>query len=170
MGKKIIKIKKKSKIQKEDKIQKNNKKENIKIKRIYCDIKKCLRCRRCELACYMKNASVENVFELVKVKEKPVKNIELVHVHETSMPLICRQCEEALCVDACISGALTYDEDKKIIYLDKDKCVGCWSCIMRCPNGSISNFKNKAIKCDLCFSKEIQACINACPTKALYIE
>ena len=137
--------------------------------RIYCEIKKCLHCRRCELACYMKNADSDNIFELAKAKEKPAKSIELIHVFDTSLPLVCRQCDEALCVDACISGALKYDEEKKIVYLNKDKCVGCWSCIMRCPNGSIKNIKDKAVKCDLCFNKESPECVNACPTGALYI-
>jgi anaerobic carbon-monoxide dehydrogenase iron sulfur subunit len=140
------------------------------MKRIYCDLDKCMNCRRCELACYMKNAGTEDINSAVKLDKKLFKNIDLIRVHDTSMPLSCRQCDEPLCVDACISGALRIDEEKNIVVIDKDKCVGCYSCIMRCKYGSIKASGHDVSKCDLCSSNDKAACIEACPTKALYIE
>lgn len=126
-----------------------------------------MHCRRCELACYIKNADVRDIFEAVKLAEPPVKNIELIQMSDNSMPFICRQCDEPLCVDACISGALYIDKKLNYVCLDKTKCVGCWSCIMRCPHGSIRVSKHTALKCDNCVSKEKPECVNACPTGAL---
>lgn len=140
------------------------------MKKIFCDIKKCMNCRRCELACYMKNAGVSSIFEAIKLKELPVKNIELIQMENESMPFMCRQCDEPLCVDACISGALYIDKELNYVCIDKEKCVGCWSCIMRCPHGSIRMFRSTALKCDNCILKENPECVQACPTGALVIE
>lgn len=127
-------------------------------------------CRRCELACYLKNAQTTDIFTAVRLAEPPVKNIDLLQVGEEPLPFNCRQCDEPLCVDACISGALYIDEEKGCVCFNKDKCVGCWSCIMRCPNGSIKRFKELASKCDNCYSKETPECVLACPTGALMID
>ncbi|MFH1283761.1 MAG: 4Fe-4S dicluster domain-containing protein [bacterium] len=140
------------------------------MKKVFCDIKKCMNCRRCELACYMKNAGTDDIFEAVRLTQPPVKNIELIQMENESMPFSCRQCDEPLCVDACISGALYIDEISRCVNLDKEKCVGCWSCIMRCPHGSIRISMHTASKCDNCYSKEKSACVNACPTGALTVD
>lgn len=140
------------------------------MKKIYCDIHKCLNCRRCEFACYIKNAGVNNVFEAVKAGTAPVKNIDLLRIGEESFPFNCRQCDEPFCVEACISGALFINESNGRISFNIDKCVGCWSCIMKCPYGSVKMLKGKASRCDLCSGREIPECVNACPTRALVIE
>jgi len=140
------------------------------VKKIYCDLDKCLRCRRCELACYLKNAGAKDIFEAVKLTDPPVKNIDLIQVAGKALPFNCRQCDDPLCVAACISGALYIDEEKDCICFNKDKCVGCWSCIMRCPHGSICMFNGLASKCDNCDKKETPECVLACPTGALVIE
>jgi carbon-monoxide dehydrogenase iron sulfur subunit len=68
-----------------------------------------------------------------------------------------------------MSGAL-YKDEKGATLHDKDKCVGCWMCIMVCPFGAIERRISEriAIKCDLCPDREELACVSACPTGALF--
>ena len=73
-----------------------------------------MNCRRCELACYIKNAGTNNIFETLKLTDPPTKNIELIQVAGTSMPSNCRHCDEPLCVDVCKPGALYIDQKNKI--------------------------------------------------------
>ncbi len=86
------------------------------------------------------------------------------------MPVVCRHCEDAPCLNACISGCL-YRDDKKFVRRKKERCIGCWSCVMACPFGVISRDKEKhiAVKCDRCHKLDVPACVNACPTKALVL-
>ena len=86
-----------------------------------------------------------------------------------SLALQCRHCEEPACVDVCIAGGVIKDEETGIVRFDKDKCVGCWSCTMVCPFGAIIRVSRVgfAQKCDRCTERELPACVEACPTKAL---
>lgn len=82
----------------------------------------------------------------------------------------CQHCDDAPCLKACISGALTRNEDK--IAHAPNKCVGCWSCIMICPLGAIvpDMASGVARKCDLCECEEEPYCVKNCPTGALLFE
>jgi anaerobic carbon-monoxide dehydrogenase iron sulfur subunit len=80
---------------------------------------------------------------------------------------LCRQCDEAFCKDACISGAIHLAPDGRVI-LDVESCVGCWMCVAHCPFGAIAQVNNKAIKCDLCaLAGECPPCVIVCPEGAL---
>jgi carbon-monoxide dehydrogenase iron sulfur subunit len=59
--------------------------------------------------------------------------------------------------------------DKVIV--DREKCVGCWTCILVCPYGALSRDMNNktVIKCDLCPGQEIPACVINCPNEALVL-
>ncbi len=48
----------------------------------------------------------------------------------------CRQCKEAFCVDACPKEALEH-EDNGLIKRYNMRCVGCKSCTLACPFGTI---------------------------------
>jgi carbon-monoxide dehydrogenase iron sulfur subunit len=83
----------------------------------------------------------------------------------------CRQCDNAPCVNACISGARILDrENERIIFLE-ERCVGCWMCVMVCPYSNVLPVinKGKPVLCDFCAKKEDgPQCIKACPTGALF--
>ncbi|MFN7171090.1 MAG: 4Fe-4S dicluster domain-containing protein [Candidatus Omnitrophota bacterium] len=89
-------------------------------------------------------------------------------INNFSFSLTCQHCEDAPCVNACISGAMFKDEKTGETKCDTDKCVGCWMCIMVCPFGIIKQGKKNAVKCDLCPEREDFACVASCPTKALF--
>jgi Fe-S-cluster-containing dehydrogenase component len=66
----------------------------------------------------------------------------------------CRQCKEAFCVDACPKEALEHTENGMIKRYNM-RCVGCKSCVLACPFGTIFpeviNFVTS--KCDYCLSQ-----------------
>jgi carbon-monoxide dehydrogenase iron sulfur subunit len=148
------------------------------MKRIFCEIEKCLACRSCELACAAAHAPRHSLLEAIQEGAMPRPRIHVEAIDEKgALPWIraiaiqCRHCEEPACVLACISGGIHKDEDTGDIIVSLEKCVGCWSCIMVCPIGAITRNDNmhQALKCDRCPDLEVPACITACPTGALIL-
>src|SRR4030042_2105263 len=146
------------------------------MKRIYCEIDKCLACRSCELACATVHSTSKDLVKAISEISSPVRFIQVEAVdrkgslgHLRSIALQCRQCDEPDCVKDCISGVLDRDEKSKMVAINADKCVACWSCIMVCPFGVIVRHEglHQALKCDHCPDLETPACVKACPTKAL---
>jgi carbon-monoxide dehydrogenase iron sulfur subunit len=84
----------------------------------------------------------------------------------------CRHCDEPACVEACIAGALTKDPVSGRTVYDPEQCVGCMSCLMACPFGAISKnpLEDKIVKCDRCVERDMPACVQACPNRALMYE
>jgi anaerobic carbon-monoxide dehydrogenase iron sulfur subunit len=146
------------------------------MKQIYCQINKCLACRSCELACAEIHSESKDL--LTAIKEDPLPrsriHVELIDEegdlnHFRSIAIQCRNCEEPLCVQACISGGLYKDPATGNVLINDEKCVGCWSCIMVCPFGVVVRYEeiHRAVKCDHCFGREVPVCLKACPTGAL---
>ena len=139
------------------------------MRRLYTDIRRCMACRTCELACVVRHSQsgdlatamgeIPGLKQLVKVKASELG----------AFPLRCHHCEEAACIDACKSGAVHRDPVSGKVLIDRNKCVGCWMCVMVCPFGAVfADMKNgKALKCDLCEGHDRPACAEACPTSAL---
>ncbi|MDI6641144.1 MAG: 4Fe-4S dicluster domain-containing protein, partial [Elusimicrobiota bacterium] len=110
-----------------------------------------------------------------------------------NIPVTCQQCTKPICVDLCISGALTfflYGRKKvskerpiqinKVVTIDESKCRGCKMCITSCPFGAIAFIKEKSIarKCDLCVNitdrtsdmtnqPYLTECMKFCPYNAI---
>lgn len=139
--------------------------------KIYCDISKCVGCRSCEIACAVEHSQSKNIFNAIKEKIPPKKRVRAENVGNKIISLHCQHCEDAPCIKACMSGALSKDEKTGATLHDKDKCVGCWMCAMTCPFGAIvRDVENHiAVKCDLCPDREDFACVVACPTGALFV-
>ncbi|MGM0501073.1 MAG: 4Fe-4S dicluster domain-containing protein [Bacillota bacterium] len=140
------------------------------MKRIYIDQDLCEACKNCVLACMArKTSSSIDELDLSDITNQSANFITQPDNYEDSVPLFCRHCAEADCVEACMSGALSKDANTGVVSVDQDKCVGCWMCIMSCPYGLV--FKDKlnevAFKCDLCADQEETSCIQQCPTGAI---
>lgn len=149
--------------------QKANKKKIEKGLKIFCDIKKCVACRACELACSIEHSKNKMLFEAIKESPQPKKRRYVSDSYGKTLSVGCQHCQDAPCIAACMSGAL-YKEKSGATMHDKDKCVGCWMCIMVCPFGAIARRVEEhiAVKCDLCPDREDFACVAACPTAALF--
>ena len=142
------------------------------VKRIVADPRRCLACRACELACALAHAETDDLVEaLFEQGEKPRIYIE--SAGEVAVPLQCRHCEDAPCLEACMTGAMHRDPKTAAVICDEDKCVGCWMCIMVCPFGVIARNtegKKVASKCDLCGGEKEPVCVHHCPNEAITIE
>ena len=139
--------------------------------KIYCDIRKCVGCKTCEIACAVEHSKSKDIFSAVKEKPLPKKRVKTQISGKNIISLHCQHCKAAPCVAACMSGALSKDKKTGETVLNKDKCVGCWMCVMTCPFGAIvRDVENHiAVKCDLCPDRDDYACVVACPTGALFV-
>lgn len=146
------------------------------MKQIFCQIKKCLACRSCELACALAHSQSKNLAGAVREKTLPKHRIRVELIDEKgifnrsrTIAIQCRHCDDPPCLRACITGGIYQDEKTTKILINPGKCVACWSCIMVCPFGVISRDEGlrQAVKCDNCPDLKIPACVEACPTGAL---
>jgi carbon-monoxide dehydrogenase iron sulfur subunit len=121
------------------------------------------------MACAVEHSAARSLFGAVAETPLPKSRIYVEWVApDHKMPIVCRHCDDAPCMHACISGAIRRDEDG-VVRTDADKCIGCWTCVMVCPYGVIGRHleEHKAYRCDRCPDREIPACVSACPTGAL---
>ncbi len=146
------------------------------MKKIYCQINKCLSCHSCEIACAIAHSKSKKLSTAINEDPLPKQLIRVEYIDESgeicnkrSIAVQCRQCEDPRCLEACITGGIYMDKESGRIMIEHERCVGCWSCIMVCPFGVIVQYEgsSKATKCDLCPGEEIPPCVRACPTKAL---
>ena len=103
---------------------------------------------------------------LKDVKINP--NIKIEENNGISFAVSCRHCTDPLCVKGCITGALSVSNE--VITINKEKCVGCYTCILCCPFGAVSASDDGAVKkCELCVkTKEgTPACVKGCPNGAI---
>ena len=128
----------------------------------------CVGCHTCELACAVEHSQSKNIYGAMYETPRPKSRVYVEFVRrDRNMPIVCRHCEDAPCLHACIAGAISRQGD--VVVTNPDKCIGCWTCVMVCPYGVIGRHleERKAYRCDRCPDRETPACVAACPTKAL---
>jgi len=134
----------------------------------------CMGCRLCEIQCVVQHSKTKNILKVYKGKDiKPLPKIRVEQEGYISFALQCRHCQDAPCIEACITGAMYRDKKTGAVLCNEEKCVGCWMCIMVCPFGVIQrNIEGKKVasKCDLCTGEEIPACVKNCPNEAIILE
>jgi carbon-monoxide dehydrogenase iron sulfur subunit len=150
------------------------------MERLFCDPRRCVGCRACEIACAVEHTPSKDLFRSVLDGElgPPRRRVQTVGAEPyrvaiggVALSLSCHHCDPAPCVDACITGAMHKENGQTLC--DTEKCVGCWMCVMSCPYGAITP-KVKALKCDLCpdrrgrTGRSRYACVEACLTEALF--
>jgi carbon-monoxide dehydrogenase iron sulfur subunit len=140
------------------------------MKRVYVNEKWCLGCHLCEYYCAFANTGMKDMAKaLCNLEIRPRIRIE--EQDDISFAVSCRHCDEPLCVKSCITGALS--RENGVIVIDSDKCVGCFTCILACPYGAISQAETGAIqKCELCAKTNdgIPQCVAGCPNGAIVFE
>lgn len=138
------------------------------MKEVFVHLNKCQGCRSCQLACAVAHSESKNLFGALAETPAPRYRLYLEQGDGVKVPLTCRHCDPAPCLEACIAGAL-YRDERGAVRRWEERCVGCWTCLMVCPYGVVGREKERklAVKCDLCHDLEIPACVQACPTKAL---
>lgn len=133
---------------------------------------RCLGCHSCELACAVAHTPGKTLIAALAAAPPPRKRLFVEQGDGHRLPFVCRHCEEAYCVDACISGAMHRRPDGTVTNEGGlHSCVGCWMCVMACPYGVIQADyqKREALKCDReCLTASgTPACVAACPMGAL---
>ncbi len=141
------------------------------MKRIYIQEEYCIGCRLCEIYCQVKHSKSKKIIKTFKEEKSDIiPRLIVEEIGYNSFAIQCRHCQDAPCVEACISGAMQKNKNTGAVVCDENKCVGCWSCIMACPYGVIKrdiSEKKVASKCDLCIDEEVPVCVKNCPNEAL---
>jgi Fe-S-cluster-containing dehydrogenase component len=80
--------------------------------------------------------------------------------------MVCLQCEDPLCQNACPNGAIAKN-DYGVLTVDPEICIGCSNCVTACVYGGVEldPLTRKAVKCDLCGGEP--ACVKACEYGAI---
>ena len=141
------------------------------MKRIYVREEWCLGCHLCEYYCAFANSGLD---DMVKALQNKTINPRMIVEgdNQISFAVSCRHCADAPCVGGCISGALSKDENGAV-RIDKEKCVGCGTCILSCPYGAIMpSGTGVAQKCELCMNNTFgePQCVQHCPNRAIVFE
>jgi len=131
----------------------------------------CIGCRLCEIHCTVQHSRSRNLIYAFKREKPPPPRVRVEERGALSFAVLCRACEEPLCLYSCLTGALERDPVTGIIRVNEEKCIGCWTCVMACPCGAIfpDETRGKAVKCDLCPDLEVPACVAHCPNEALVL-
>jgi dimethyl sulfoxide reductase iron-sulfur subunit len=156
------------------------------------DLKRCIGCNSCTLACQMENGTPPGI-HYHRVEKKEVGKYPEARLQFTPMP--CMHCQEPACLTVCPTGA-TYKRPDGIVLIDHNKCIGCRYCVLACPYESrqsmrqIDNYfgpgtvtpyetmkhedldKGTAVKCTFCVTRVEQgkkpACVETCPALARF--
>ena len=114
------------------------------------DVRKCMGCYACEIACKEAHAVPAHKGSWVKVVRADASRSEAEEKGHY-LPLVCMHCLSPACVEACPEDALTQRRDG-IVILDSSSCTGCRVCIEACPHEAIffDDEEGVAFKCNLC--------------------
>jgi len=122
--------------------------------------KTCTGCRYCEAICsFNKEARCNPASSRIVINKDEENGLE--------KPVVCLQCRNPECVQACVFGALEKDAETGVVHYDLDKCYLCLACVDACRFKAIRLHRENGaiIKCELCAGDP--ACVKYCPTKSL---
>jgi len=133
------------------------------------DNRKCIGCHACTTAC---KAEHEVPVGVNRTWVKQVEQGTFPDTRRLFSVMRCNHCTDAPCVDICPTEAL-YTRADGIVDFDKDRCIGCKSCMQACPYDAlyIDPDTHTAAKCNYCAHRiDVglePACVNVCPEHAI---
>ncbi len=132
------------------------------------DMRRCVGCNACVLACKAENALPADGFRDWIVTETSGKFPDL---HQEIRSERCNHCDHPPCVSCCPTGASHVNEGGTVL-VTHEKCTGCKACIASCPYDARYIHPNGyADKCTFCLHRvragQDPACVSICPTKSL---
>ncbi|HEX2501475.1 MAG TPA: 4Fe-4S dicluster domain-containing protein [Methylomirabilota bacterium] len=133
------------------------------------DQTRCIGCHACTVACKEENRVPLGTFRTwVKYVEKG----EFPNTRRHFAVLRCNHCDNAPCVTICPTVAL-YRRPDGIVDFDRDRCIGCKSCMQACPYDALymDPDTHTAAKCHFCAHRVERglepACVIVCPERAI---
>ncbi|HBW38487.1 sulfate reduction electron transfer complex DsrMKJOP subunit DsrO [Desulfosporosinus sp. BICA1-9] len=158
------------------------------------DLKRCVGCHTCAVACKLENNVPLGMFwnriETIGGPHMDTPKGEYPYLEMSHLPLACQHCENAPCVKVCPVGATYKAEDGRTL-IDYERCIGCRYCMSACPyNVRVFNWQEpKKIpshdvgsadtpqrkrgvveKCSMCEQRtnkgELPFCVESCPQRA----
>ena len=145
---------------------------NDQMRRVVVREEFCIGCGLCRLQCEVYHAGREDIVKAFKKnRTAPTGGIRIEQSGMHCLSVRCQHCEDAPCVEACLTGALHRDEESRLVLIDDNKCIGCGTCMLVCPTGAISRDgeTSKAVKCDSCIDRDVPRCVSVCPNAALVV-
>ena len=134
----------------------------------------CIGCGLCRVQCETHHSG-RGDDDIVKAFKKravpPTGGIRIEQSGIQCLSVRCQHCDDAPCVEACLTGALHRDEESGLVLIDSEKCIGCGTCTLVCRYGAIARDQatGKAVKCDGCLDRDVPRCVSVCPTGALVV-
>ena len=139
------------------------------MKRVFVKEEWCLGCHLCEYNCAFANSGLDLMEKLKGKRIYPRIRIE--GEKDVTYAVSCRHCKDPICVKSCISGAMHLENGA--VCIDREKCVGCLTCVLVCPFGAVAEGENGTVqKCELCLKNSCgePACVAGCPNRAIVFE
>ncbi|UCD80637.1 MAG: 4Fe-4S dicluster domain-containing protein [Desulfobacterales bacterium] len=139
------------------------------------DQERCIGCEACTVACRIEHNGVQGHIR-VSTQDSLCKDTPagvFPNLRMAFLPALCNHCELPPCLEACPLEAISKKENG-IVFLDKEICDGCRTCLEACPYGAIifNHEKDKAEKCNLCAHRIEQGqepfCVICCEGQAIY--
>ncbi|RSK23937.1 dimethylsulfoxide reductase subunit B [Bacillus sp. HMF5848] len=130
----------------------------------------CTGCKGCQIACKDKNDLK------VGVLFRRVYSFEGGRYPKTwgyYLSLSCNHCAEPKCAQNCPTGAIYKRESDGLVVQDREKCIGCKTCIWSCPyeGPQYIEEERKVGKCDGCADLvdegQNPVCVDSCPMRAI---
>ncbi len=97
--------------------------------KFYVDVKRCIECGGCEVACKNENDVPPGIARIRVVTVNEGRQ------GETNIAVPCMQCSNAPCVAVCPVDAL-FTRPDGIVHVNKETCIGCGYCLYACPFGA----------------------------------
>jgi Fe-S-cluster-containing dehydrogenase component len=132
------------------------------------DLKRCVGCMACVVACKMENNLPYGYFRTRVVEEV---SGEFPNLRMELRPELCNHCDNPPCVYNCPTGA-SHKRPDGTVQIDRTKCVGCKACIAACPYDARYIHPNGgfADKCTFCEHRVKEgkppACVATCIGKS----
>ena len=146
----------------------NNKKYGRHIVQYPPEVSACVGCNACEIVCALVHEGKTGpMLRRIFLERDTVMLFN--HVIYT-----CQHCVDHPCYDTCTKkdAAMCLDEEKGIVYINPEFCIGCKRCIKACPfepkRINFNKSEKKAVKCDLCRDRENgPACVEFCQVRCI---
>ncbi|ODU06151.1 MAG: ferredoxin [Pseudonocardia sp. SCN 72-86] len=135
------------------------------------DQRTCIGCHACTVACKAEHEVPVGQF---RTWVKYVDQGEFPNNTRDFGVMRCNHCTDAPCVKICPTKAL-YKRKDGIVDFDRDRCIGCKSCMQGCPYDAIyiDEDTHTAAKCNFCahrIDEDLEpACVVVCPTHSIWV-